>query len=353
MSKPTASIVIPTYNGRSYLSECLASLKAQTWQGTRVIVVDNASADGTAEFLKSDYPSVELIRLETNTGFAGGCNIGAKAAQGDWIVFLNNDTVVEPDWLENLLTTAASDEKMGACTSKIRMLSDRQRLDAIGSYLTPSGFLRHTGLLENDQGQYDSLRQIFSPKGVSFAIRKELFNAIGGFDERYFAYFEESDLFWQVWLRGYTIGFAPKSIVYHKVGGTASTFHYAFVDYHSFKNRIRTILKNAGTITLFWMLPLHLVCCAGLAVVNLFKISRWKNAGSIVRAIGWNILVLPDTLKARRKVQSSRKISDRDLFEHALRPIPLKEFAQYVFWMVFSREKMRTEMQKVVSPCSS
>ena len=353
MQKPTVSIVIPTYNGRPLLIQCLASLGAVSWPGVRVIVVDNGSCDQTAHFVRKDFPEVELIHLESNTGFAGGCNVGAKAAQGEWLVFLNNDTVVESGWLETLLDRACSDQNCGVCTSKIRMLSDRRRLDSIGSFLTPFGFLRHVGLLERDHGQYDSLKEIFSPKGVAFAIRRELFEAIGGFDERYFAYFEESDLFWQVWLRGLKIFFAPDSIVYHKVGGTAATFHYAFVDYHSFKNRIRTILKNTENLTLLWMLPLHLACCLGLVFVNLLKVSRWKNAWAILRAMGWNILVLPDTLKLRRRIQGSRKISDRELFKHALRPVPIKDFARYVFWMVFSRERMRTQMQEAVSPCSS
>lgn len=341
---PSASIIIPTYNGLAYLQECLRSLRPQLSREVEAVVVDNASTDGTAAFVQEWYPEVRVVRAAQNLGFSGAGNLGAAAAQGTWLIFLNNDTVVEPDWLPQLLAVVQRDEGLGACTSKIRLMRDPTRLDSIGSYLTRTGFLQHIGLLERDQGQYDGLTEIFSPKGVAFAIRRSLFASLGGFDERYFAYFEESDLFWRVWLRGFRIGVAPRSMVYHRVGGTASRFQYAFVDYHSFKNRLCTILKNAEWITLGWMVPFHLVCCVGLALINGLRPRRWPNAWAILRALAWNLQHLGKTLRAREAIQRTRKVSDRELFQHILRPMPIGEFARYTGWMVVSRERMRERL---------
>ena len=338
---PTASVIIPTYNGRDYLQDCLASLHKQTRRDFELIIVDNGSTDGTAAAARQAWPDAHVIEAGRNLGYAGGMNLGAARASGEWLVLLNNDTVLEPDWLAQLLAAGQRDPTIGVCSSKVRLLSDRRRLDSFASYLTPCGFLQHRGLLEVDEGQYDGVEDFFSPKGVAFAIRRDLFEAIGVFDPTYFSYFEETDLFWQVWLRGYRIRFAPHALAYHKVGGTAARMSYAFVDYHSFKNRIRTIIKNAGAGTLCWMLPYHLVCCAGLVAIHALRPQRWGNGWAIVKAIGWNLTHLADTWRARSRVQRARRISDRALFRQAMRPIAIRDFARYTWWMVWVREQRR------------
>ena len=340
---PKVSIVIPSFNGLEYLPDCLEALSRQTEKDFEIIVVDNGSTDQTQDYLKKNHPKVVQIPLNENKGFAGACNEGVKQAKGNWIVFLNNDTEVANDWLGQLLGPLEQDPSVGVTASKPRVQSDRARLDAMGSYLTASGFLRHVGILEIDHGQHDQLGDIFSPKGVAFAIEKDLLDRLGGFDERFVSYFEESDLFWRVWLAGRSVRVVPTSVVYHKIGGTACHFQYAWVDYHSFKNRIRSILKNAGFLTLSWMLSLHLICCLGLCLVNLLHPKRWANAGAIAKGILWNLWVFPETWRQRLKVQGSRKVSDRLLFKRVLRPIPFGEFAQYVKWMVWSREQMREQ----------
>ena len=343
MTPLTISVVIPTYNGLTYLEPCLDALLPSLAADTEVLVVDNASTDGTQGRLATRFPHVTVLRQSENLGFAEGCNAGAARARGTWILFLNNDTIPAPGFVEPLLARVQQDPKLGVCTSKIRVQSAPDHLDAIGSFLTRLGFLRHVGLLELDQGQHDHLQQIFSPKGVCFLIRRNLFHKLGGFDERYFAYFEETDLFWRVWLHGWRIGFAPASIVYHKIGGTSSTFAYAFIDYHNFKNRIRTLLKNLALVNLCWLLPVHMLCCAGLSLLSMVK-GRWGSGWAIVRAIAWNIRHLPETWGARRRAQRLRRVSDRELFRYILWPVPLSDFARYTFWAVASREKMRAQV---------
>lgn len=338
---PVISVVIPSYNGRTYLEGCLSGLGQV--DGTEIVVVDNGSSDGTADMIREHFPWVRVIRNETNLGFALANNLAARLTRGEWVLFLNNDTVPQPGFLEALKDELQRHPETAVWTSKIRLLSDPKRLDAVDSMLTPTGFFTHIGLYEVDEGQYDGLKELHFPKGVAFMVRKSLFFDLGGFDETFFCYFEETDFFWRVHLKGHRIGFAPRSIVHHKIGGTSSRSTYAWVDFHNFKNRIRTLLKNLEGRTLIWMLPLHLACCFGLIGFHTI-FGRFGNAWAILRAMGWNIKVLPQTLRTRRTIQRGRSVSDRALFEKILRPIPFKTFAQYAWCTVVVRKKAREKV---------
>lgn len=335
------SIIIPTYNGWALLRDCLESLGKQTRKDFETIVVDNASQDGTSDNLSGQFPAVRVIRPQVNLGFAPACNRGAEVATGEYLLFLNNDTVQEPQWLEALIGALERTPQAGVCAGKVRLMSDTTRLDSIGSYLTPTGFLRHEGLLEVDNGQYDQMNEIFAPKGVAFAIRTELFRRLGGFDDRFFAYFEESDLFWRVWLSGSRICMEPHAVIYHKVGATVLKLNYAFVNFHNFKNRICSILKNAQGSTLIWMLPLHLACCLGLAGVGFLSPKRWAGSYAILRAIGWNVRQLSRTWQMRRIIQKSRALDDKTLFRMAMKQVPIRTFFRYTWWLIVSKERMR------------
>jgi hypothetical protein len=202
--------------------------------------------------------------------------------------------------------------------------------DAVGSYLTSFGFLYHLGFREVDKSQYDNLEYIFSPKGVCFLVTKKIIDEVGLFDSDYFAYFEESDFFWRVWLAGYKIAFMPKAIVYHKVGGTSTQLSSPFIDYHSFKNRIASLIKNLSFFSAFYMVPLHIFCCLIISLLYVFML-RFKNSGAVLRAIGWNIRYLPQTLQKRRYVQSKiRKVSDRELFKSIKKDMPMMKLIKFV-----------------------
>ena len=138
-------------------------------------------------------------------------------------------------------------------------------LDSVVSYQTLTGFLFHKGYLDHDKEEYKKFMYTFSAKGACMLVRKEVFIA-GLLDINYFAYFEETDLCWRAWVMGYTVGFEPRSIIYHKMGATSLKMKSSFVHFHSFKNRIRTIIKNSSTFTLFWMLPIHLIVSVGLSL---------------------------------------------------------------------------------------
>ncbi len=318
----TVSVIIANFNGKKYLEKCLSSLGKQIYTAREIIVVDNGSTDNSVSFIRNNYPDVILIENKNNLGFAEANNIGYKVSKGDYILFINNDTEGGNNFVAELIKTLISDEKIGVSFSKLLLMDDPKKYDTFGSYFTRTGFIYHAGYLQEDKGQYDNVKQVFSPKGVSFMVKREVIKKTELFDSDFFCYFEETDFFWRVWLSGHKIAFSPKSVVYHKGSGTSLKLNSDLIDYHSFKNRICTLLKNLSLGNLILILPIHLLLCL-LISATFFILGKPSNAKAIIRAIGWNIANFGATLKKRKKVQKDiRKITDRELFKDNLKRIP-------------------------------
>ena len=334
MKKQMVSIIIVNLDGCEYLKVCLQSLSSLTFKNHEIILVDNNSTDNSIKFVKENYPPIKIIENKENLGFAGANNIGAKEAKGKYLLFLNNDTRVTPDFLDKLVIRMEQDSTIGMCQSKLLLMDEPGKLDVLGSYLTSTGFLKHIGLNEVDKGQYDQERELFSPRGACTVIRGNLFEKLRGFDKDFFAYFEESDLAWRVWLAGYRVIFIPQSIVYHKVGATTRNLSFSFIQYHSYKNRICSFIKNSELKNLFLLLPFHLFLCFALILVSLCCL-KIKRAGAILRAIGWNIRHLGTTLQKRRFVQFQiRKVRDREIFFRVGVRTPFAQFWGSMKWFV-------------------
>lgn len=306
------------------------SLEKQSYRDIEIIVVDNGSKDNSIELLEKEYPRVRLIKNKENLGFVTANNQGFKAASGEYILFLNNDTRVDSAAVERLVERISGREDLGVVFSKLLLMDEPKKLDAIGSFFSGYGFLYHLGFLEEDKGQYDNLKEIFSPKGVSFLMPRRLLEEIGVFDEDYFAYFEESDLFWRAWLFGKKIEFVPSSIVYHKVGGTCTKLPSPFIDYHAFKNRLCALIKNLGAFSLWKILPAHILACLLVSFLYLCK-RKPKNSMAILKALWWNIKHLKATLIKRNFVQARiRKISDKELFKTAMKKVSISDWWAFV-----------------------
>ena len=204
--KSSVSIVIPHWNNVDVLSECLESISNTNFENFETIVVDNASTDNSVASVRSNYPNVKLIENDKNYGYAGGCNIGAEAASGDFLIFLNNDTVQEKDWISNLIKTINSDDKIAAVQPKILNYYDRNVFDYAGGagghmdiYCFPFARGRIFSFQENDEGQYNNKEKCFWSSGTCFMVRRELFQKAGGFDKSFFAHMEEIDLCWRLY----------------------------------------------------------------------------------------------------------------------------------------------------------
>jgi GT2 family glycosyltransferase len=324
---PSLSVVIPTTRGGADLDACLVSLAAEGYPRLDIVVVDNASAERSIALLPERFEALRVLRNEENLGFVGASNQGIEASSGELVLLLNDDTVLEPGALTALVDALARHPSWGACQAKLLLMDDPARLDTAGSFLTATGFLVHRGAFERDDG-FGASDEIFAAKGAALLVRRQALAVVGAFDPEFFAYFEETDLCWRLWLAGWEVGFAADARVLHRLGRTASALPSAFVQFHSFKNRIRTLLKNLGGARLAWMLPYHLTLCFALACWYSLR-GRPGVGFAIVRAIGWNAAHLPQTRRERRRVQGLRRVPDRVLMPRIKRPTPVRTLLFY------------------------
>ena len=322
-SLPSLSVVIPTSRGGADLERCLASLAAEGYPQLEVVVVDNASPDGTL----AGSADVRILRNEENRGFAAASNQGIEGSTGELVLLLNDDTELEPGALRALVGALGRRPSWGACQAKLLLMDDPRLLDTAGSFLTTTGFLVHRGAYEPEE-RFTSSDEIFAAKGAALLVRRSVIDDVGAFDPDFFAYLEETDLCWRVWLAGSEVGFAADARVLHKLGATASALPSALVQFHSFKNRICMLVKNLGAARLAWVLPYHLALCVCLAAWYALR-GRVSLALAILRAVGWNVTHLRDTLRKRRRVQRRRRVSDRALMPRILRPTPMRALVGY------------------------
>ncbi len=221
LESPLVSVVILTALGPAHLGDCLPSLRAQTYPADRIeiIVVDNGSAEDPTPFVLERFPRARVIRNGTNLGFAVANNIGAAAASGEYVAFLNDDTRVHPDWLRELVRTAA--RRQAACVASRILTWDGRRIDFAGGSVNfeGKGFQLDTGAPE--AGRYTEERPLLFGCGGALLLNREIFLDHGGWDEGTFAYYEDVELGWRLWLLGHEVWFCPRSVVFHRHHGTS------------------------------------------------------------------------------------------------------------------------------------
>ena len=205
-----ASVIIVTYNHKKYMEDCLTSVLAN--DPLEVIVVDNGSTDGTPEFIEENFPKVKVIRSPRNLGYGGGNNLGVRHARGEYVVILNPDTKVGKNWLEELLKPLAKSERL-ITTPKI-LLYDGSAINTIGNIVHFTGLTFTRGYLEPLE-RYDEPEYLSGISGACFAMRRDEYLELGGFDENFLAYNEDGEFSWRVHARGFKILYVPTSIVYH------------------------------------------------------------------------------------------------------------------------------------------
>jgi GT2 family glycosyltransferase len=324
---PSVSIVIATLRGGPDLEACLDSIRSQAYGKLEVIVIDNGSADAELAGIPARFAQVRVLRNEENLGFVGANNQGIAASTGEFIFLLNDDTVLEPGALDRLVQALVEHPSWAVAQAKLVRMDDPGLLDTAGSFLTATGFLVHRGSGEPEEA-FGEADEIFAAKGAALIIRSDALRVVGTFDPDFFAYFEETDLCWRLWLAGWRVGFAPAARVRHKLGATAGGLPSEFVQFHSFKNRICTLAKNLGPLRLAWMLPFHLALCVALAAWYAVR-GQPRLAGAIIRALAWNVAHVARTMSKRRRAQSLRRIDDRELMHEILRPAPVGTMHRY------------------------
>ncbi len=334
------SVIIVNYNGKKYLPVCLRSIQASTYKNLEVIVVDNASVDGSVEYIRKHDPKVKIVQMTTNTGFAGGNIAGIKEASGEYLLLLNNDTRSTKDLVAKLVEFYEKTPDCGVIQPKIRLLYHPEYLDGIGSSLTVAGFLAHHGhkMLEK-KVNIDEPQEIFVPKGACMFLSKKDYVKAGGFDNKYFIYFEETDLCWRIYLMGKKNYYYPGAVVYHAVGRTSSKLPLPFVEYHSFKNRIATLIKNLENGSLIMVLPIHLLLVTMFIFLYIVT-GKFPNAYAIVKAMIWNITNLPYLYNQRKRTRRIRMTKDNELFRKHVEKISITESLHMARSYFFKRGKV-------------
>ncbi|MDG1475811.1 MAG: glycosyltransferase family 2 protein [Vicingaceae bacterium] len=243
------AVVILNWNGKSFLEQFLPSVVKNS-SGARVVVADNNSTDNSISFLKDNYPSVELIQLEQNFGFAGGYNNALKQVDSEYYVLLNSDVEVTKNWLTPMLNLLEIDNSIVACQPKIKDFNNKEYFEyagASGGFIDKYGYPFCRGrifeTLEKDENQYDNVEEIFWASGASLFIRSKEYHSIGGLDEFFFAHMEEIDLCWRLKNQGHKIMVCPSSTVYHVGGGTLNKVKPQKT-FLNFRNSLLTLHKN-------------------------------------------------------------------------------------------------------------
>ena len=235
MSAPKVSIIIVNYNGKELLQKCLDSLLKVNYDNFEIILVDNNSTDGTVEFITKNYPSLIIIKLDSNKGFAEPNNVAAKISKGKYLLFLNNDTVVTPNFISEMVKVMETDKKIAVCQSLL--------LKPDGSVDSSGDFIDHLGVVYNSKTKIDEIREVSSARGASMLVRSDIFEKLDGFDQKFFVTFEDVDLCWRSWILGYRVLIIPTSIVYHEGGITIKKIK-SEIAFHGFKNQLAMKITN-------------------------------------------------------------------------------------------------------------
>ena len=309
---PSVSLVIVNYNGKKFLRQCLLTLLKTNYLNFEVIIVDNASTDGSLEELENYFgsnPNIKLVKNQENVGHSEGCNIGAKLSNGRYLVFLDSDIEFESEnWLLELVKVMENDNTIGLAQAKIVLSEDKTLLDCVCIAIDALGTWA-----ANYGSKGEKLKKNFEIMAASSGcciIRREVFNNSGGFDNDYFIYDDDTDLSLRLRIMGYRILFIPSSEVIHRSGVLRGVSGIG--PYYSAKNRLRTAIKNYEFKNLWWkfsvLIFFMLVVSAGFFIMN-----KNKEAKATLKGMTNSIKDLRKIWKKRLLFQAKRRIKDSEL----------------------------------------
>lgn len=263
---PKVSIVIPNYNGAGFLVDCLDSLRKQTMDDLQILVIDNGSEDHSCQLIQEDYPEVELVQLQTNTGFCGAVNEGIRRSRAPYVLLLNNDTEATETFVEELYKAISRDDRIFSCSGKMIQYFDRTRMDDAGDYYCALGWAYAYGK-GKPEANYDKEKKIFFSCAGAAIYRKKILDEIGYFDEVHFAYLEDADIGYRARIHGYENRYVPQAVVYHVGSGTSGSVYNLFKTRYSSRNNVYLMYKNMPLFQLILNMPFLIL---GFAVKAVF-----------------------------------------------------------------------------------
>ncbi len=304
------SIIIVTWNGLEHLKNYLPSVAETDYPSYEIIIADNASSDGTKQWVESHFPDIKIAAFDDNYGYCGGNNRAVPFAKNDVLVFLNNDVKVDKNWLYGLNKALEKDD-VAAAQPKVKSLKEPTYFEyagAAGGFIDKFGYPFCRGRIfddvEADNGQYDDETDIFWASGAALAIHKNIFTDCGGFDESFEFHMEEIDLCWRLQNQGYRIGYAPESVVYHLGGGSLPMGSPRKV-YYNFRNSLFMLWKNYSTASLLTRFPTRIL----LDIVAAFKALLSGN----LREFGAVVKAHMHFLGGLKKVHQKRKVLRKEI----------------------------------------
>lgn len=319
------TVVIPHYNGTEILADCLTALYDNSFQDFETLLIDNGSTDGSQEMVRKQYPRVRIIQNEQNLGYAGACNQGIALAESQYVLLLNNDTVMPANFLQVMHETIDCDKYIAAVQPKILSIQDRRFFDYSGGgggemdifgYPFARGRIFET--VEKDKGQYDTLeKDIFWTSGCALLLRKSVAELVGTLDEDFFAHQEEIDWNWRVQLAGYRNVISDRTYILHYSGYTLRGDNQ-YKMYLNHRNNLIMMLKNYSFLWLAVLFPLRILMEMASVMADVIL---WdgKRAKAVLNALHY-IFAHPLTIvKKRYRVQRMRQVSDRAIISNMYR----------------------------------
>lgn len=315
------SAIVLNWNGKEVIFDCLESLLVQDYPQREIIVVDNGSVDGSLEMVRERYQGkIRLIENGVNLGFAGGCNVGIRAAEGEFIALINSDSSLNPDWMTKMVQGIRLSPKVGMCACKIYFWKYKGYIENMGQTISRDGFGRTRGRLEKDTGQYDKRRAVFCPSGCAALYRRKMLDECGLFDEKFFAYADDIDIGLRGRLMGYVCHCISDAVAHHRLSasfGLLSPLKAFLLE----RNRLWVVIKcyplphllasPFHTLARYFYHFMGIFQKKGPAAQYVQKISIFSLAWIMVKVYASTVWHLPHLLKERHEIQSRSKTKTR------------------------------------------
>ncbi|HXD93463.1 MAG TPA: glycosyltransferase family 2 protein [Bacteroidia bacterium] len=303
------AVVILNFNGKKLLQKFLPAVIQYSSQAT-IYVADNASADDSIRFLKTEFPTIKLIELKENYGFAKGYNEALKQVDADYFILLNSDVEVTPNWIEPIINLMALDKTIAAAQPKILSYNEKNEFEyagACGGFIDKYGYPFCRGrifdTLEKDNAQYNQPIEVFWATGACMFIRADIYANLKGFDGFYFAHMEEIDLCWRIKNTQHKVMAVPTSVVYHLGGGTLNKLSPRKT-FLNFRNSLISLTKNNSSGSLFFKIVTRLVL-DGVAGVKFFIEGKPVHTWAIIKAHFSFYANFKNTLRLRKEIKSA------------------------------------------------
>lgn len=316
MEEPLVSIIISNYNGLPHLKECFDSLNKLSYRNKEIIFIDNFSRDNSVEFMKNKYKDVKIIENKKDYGFSKANNIAASYAKGKYLAFLNVDTVVDKNWLTELVKVAESSINVGIAVSKHYYYDEPDLINFAGSSSDKFLESHHIGINQKDNELLNIQNITFYACFAAVLMRRDLIKKIGLFDPIYYAFAEDFDVSWRTWISGSNVIYVPTSFIYHKtariLGQKSLRKRYLI-----YRNKFRTMLKNYELKSLIKIFPIYVVKRIGMSIklILLMKRDGKDYIYANIKALFWNFINIKSLIKQRKLINQIRKRSDKFIFK--------------------------------------